>query len=115
MKNLDKLSEAQVRAMLKDISEILDTTYYSDVQKNSDLQLEMIGNEFVEEGLDEVMFYEHDVLLRLIDVATEISTLDKITLNLRQYGLIYKPHQLRAVNRALSAKRVTLNTNLTSQ
>ena len=110
MKNIDKMSEAQVRAMLKDISEILDTTYYPDIQRNSNLQLEMISNEFFEESLDEVVFYEHDVLLRLIDVATEMATLDKITLNLRQYGLIYKPYQLRAVNQALSAKRISLNT-----
>jgi hypothetical protein len=109
MKDLDKLSEAQVRAMLKDIREILDTRYYDNLQENSDYQLEAIGNEFVEEGLDEVIFYEHDVLLRLVGVATTTETLDKISINLRQYGLIYKTDQLKAVRQAISKKRLELN------
>ncbi|MFC4213472.1 hypothetical protein ACFOWA_19925 [Pedobacter lithocola] len=96
MKDLKKLSRAEMLEMLTNINEILDRDYKNDQgHEPAALQVEAIGLEFFDEGIDLAIFYEFVDLSKVISICTTNELLDQIQSNINQYGAIYQAQELR--------------------
>jgi hypothetical protein len=109
MKNLDTLNAEEMREMLKKINDIIESDYSINCGiEQVHLQVELIGNLFVKDGMNEIDFNDFHELKNIISNAKTNYLLDLATQNINQWQQVFTVSQLMDLRSSIKNKRSTI-------